>query len=160
MIYTTFTKFYWYFIITNIIYFWIKTIIRCSRRFNTFLWQTFRFICQNLITMCRRFKKLVEILNNFVLHYLWNDFYQRNNLSRMLEVLIFLFLSPKSSIFITSVSLTRLFSTSFILAMKLVFVNLLNSWVLRKWLISGVLFSIYVAFVFKAALVARTIKIF
>ena len=78
----------------------------------------------------------------------------------MLEVLIFLFLSPKSSTLITSVSLTRLFSTSFILAMKLVFVNLLNSWVLRKWLISGVLFSIYVAFVFKAALVARTIKIF
>lgn len=52
---------------------------------------------------------------------------------------------------------SRLFVTSFILASKLIFDNLLNSGVEIKLAVSGVWFSIFGAFVFKVALVAKLV---
>ena len=55
---------------------------------------------------------------------------------------------------ITSVLLARLFSVSFI-ALKLIFVDLLNSGAEIKLLILGILFLSFVASLFRVALVAR-----
>ena len=52
--------------------------------------------------------------------------------------------------------LARLFTASFVLVSKLIFVYLLHSGVVTK-LVSGILFSISVAFLFKQALVAKLV---
>ena len=62
----------------------------------------------------------------------------------------FLFLSTKSRALYISDFLARLVSASFILASRFIFVNLLSSWVLIKWLVSGILFSISVILVLKS----------
>ena len=62
--------------------------------------------------------------------------------------------SPKLTALLTSVLLTRLFSASFILVSKLIFINQLNFCILIKWLVSGILFLISAVFTFRA-LVAR-----
>ena len=49
----------------------------------------------------------------------------------------------------------RLFFAFIILAPKVIFVNPLNSGAVTKSVVSGILLSIYVAFVLRAALVAR-----
>ena len=55
----------------------------------------FHAVIALLLANILEYYKLVEMLNNFVFHHLWNDFYQGNNLDQIFEV--FLFLSPKSS---------------------------------------------------------------
>ena len=75
-----------------------------------------------------------------------------------LEVFFFcLFWYRKSSAFSALVFLARVFTSFFILASIFTFVNLLNSWVSLKWLVSGILFSISVTFAFRSALVARLV---
>ena len=53
--------------------------------------------------------------------------------------------------------LARLLDTFLIFVSKLILVNLLNSGVVITLVVSGILFSVYVAFLLRAALVARLV---
>ena len=63
----------------------------------------------------------------------------------------------KPGAFFSSVLLPRPFSASFILTSKLIFVSLLNSGVVIKLLVLAILFSISIAFAFRASVVARLV---
>ena len=58
----------------------------------------------------------------------------------------------------TSLLLARFFAASFILVSKFSFLNIFKSEVLKKPVVSDILFSISVLFVFRVTLVARLVK--
>ena len=81
------------FYIVNIIYFWIKTIIRCRWGFNTLIRPSFWFTCYNFISIIHRFKVFTDWLKNYytiyLFHHLQNGFYHGNDLNQTLEVSLF-----------------------------------------------------------------------
>lgn len=75
----------------------------------------------------------------------------------MFEGIFYFFLSAISSAMSTRLFLVRNFASRFIITSKFIFVNLLNSGVVIKIVVSDILFSISLAFIFGPDLVARLI---
>ena len=75
----------------------------------------------------------------------------------MFEGIFYFFLSAISSAMSTWLFLVRNFASRFIITSKFIFVNLLNSGVVIKIVVSDILFSISLAFIFGPDLVARLI---
>lgn len=91
----------------------MKTVLRCSTRFNILFLQTFRFPLYNSRWL-KVLKNLVETQNNFAFHHVIpsNYSYQENNLIEMFEIVLFLFIYFPSALF-NSVYFSRYFIFSF-----------------------------------------------
>ena len=101
--------------------------------------------------------KSSKILNNFVIYHRRGTFYHKDNLNQTFEDFFSLILYPISRAASASFLLISSFTSCLILALKLTFVNVFSSGVVKKAVVSGIIFSISAAFALKGALVARLV---